>query len=92
VRREKAGPLPLKELPVDQLFQLRQFIAQIDHVGQAGTQEIVLLFLAGMGLHRGSEISKVSKARRQNPAIPRQNFSTLNYTASTPKPESSRGL
>jgi hypothetical protein len=42
-----------------------------------GYHQIVLLFLARMGLHRGSEICKVSKARIRNPPISRQRFSAI---------------
>ena len=53
MRWEEPGPFPFEELPVDQRRQRRQLVTHVDHVGEAGAQEIVLLFLAGMGLHRG---------------------------------------
>ncbi|MBU1337425.1 MAG: hypothetical protein KKG17_21485, partial [Alphaproteobacteria bacterium] len=47
----------------------RQCVAKIDHLSQAGTQEIVLLVSAGMRLHHGSGICKVSRPSIRNPAI-----------------------
>jgi len=74
---KEPGPFPLEELPVDQGRQLRQFVAHVDHVGQTRAKQIVLLCLVGMGLHRGSEIRKVSETRIRNPAIPHQCFSMI---------------
>src|SRR6056297_2356121 len=56
-RREETGPLSLEKFPVDQLRQLHQLVARIDHVGQAGTQEVILIFSADTRLHHGSEIA-----------------------------------
>ncbi len=57
LRREEPGPLALEDLPVDQLCELRQFVAQIDHLDQAGSQKVILFWRAGTVLHRRPEIA-----------------------------------
>ncbi|PIL21901.1 hypothetical protein P775_01905 [Puniceibacterium antarcticum] len=59
------------------VFQFRQFVAKIDHLGQAGTQEIALLFSAGMLLHHGAGICKVSRPSIRNPAISCHSFAGI---------------
>ncbi|WP_265502964.1 hypothetical protein, partial [Paracoccus beibuensis] len=50
---------------------------QIDHIGQAGAQEIILLFSARMRLHHSSGIRKVSSLSIRNLAIPRYRLGTI---------------
>ncbi len=42
VGRKEPGPFPLKDLPVDQGGKFHQLVAHVDHLDQAGAQEIVL--------------------------------------------------
>ncbi len=41
--RKEPDPFPLKNTPVNQGFQLHQFMAHVDHLDQSCTQEVVLL-------------------------------------------------
>ncbi|TGN44700.1 TetR/AcrR family transcriptional regulator [Paracoccus liaowanqingii] len=52
-------------------------MAQIDHLGQTGTQEIILFFSARTRLHHSSGIRKVFKNSLRNPAISRYHFGTF---------------
>lgn len=48
---QETSPFPLEELSIDQRGQCRQLMPHIDHVGQPGAQEIILLFSPRMRLH-----------------------------------------
>ena len=56
-RRKEPCPLPFEHLPVDQGSQLHQLVAQIDHVDQARTQQIILFRRTSAVLHRQTEIA-----------------------------------
>jgi len=42
VGRKEPGPFPLEDIPVNQRFQLHQFMAHVDHLDEAGAPKIVL--------------------------------------------------
>ncbi len=42
LRRAEPGPLALEDLPVDQPGELRDFVAQIDHLDQARPEKVIL--------------------------------------------------
>jgi hypothetical protein len=69
MRREEPRPLLLEELPVDQRGQLHQLVAQVDHVRQTRSQQVVLLRGAGFGLHVSIRNCRVLARNLPNPAV-----------------------
>ncbi len=41
-RREEPGPFVVEEVPIDQISQLHQFMAHVDQIDEAGTQQFFL--------------------------------------------------
>ena len=66
--RKQPEPFTLKNIPVDQGFQLHQLMSHVDHLDQAGAQEVVLVRSRLSWLHITSRNCRVSAPTIPDPA------------------------
>ena len=66
--RKEPEPFTLKNIPVDQGFQLHQLMPHVDHLDQAGAQEVVLVRSRLFWLHITSRNCRASAPPIPDPA------------------------
>ena len=82
VGRKEPDPFPLENIPVNQGFQLHQFMAHVDHLDQSGAQEIVLLRQRLSWLHIVAQNCRVSARIIRTPCTPRPTETPCFHTKS----------
>ena len=75
--RKQPEPFTLKNIPVDQGFQLHQLMPHVDHLDQAGAQEVVLVRSRLFWLHITSRKCRVSAPTIPDPASLIQQISAV---------------